>query len=85
MSQETIDRDNYGVLVGWTHQRIGDRFDLRLQTVQSTRELHNNEVDSHHFVMTREQATVLANYLFRITEQTPPRPRRGLLARWFGS
>lgn len=79
------ERESYGVLVGWSHHTMGNRIDLKLQSVQSTRNLKQDEIDEHHFVMTREQATVLANYLFKITEQTPPRPRRGLLARWFGS
>lgn len=84
MSREAIDRETYGVLVGWSHHPIGERLDLKLQCVQSTRNLAQDEVDAHHFVMTREQATVLANYLFRIAEATPPKHRRGRLARWFG-
>jgi hypothetical protein len=84
MSREAIDRESYGVLVGWSHHPIGARLDLKLQCVQSTRNLAQDEIDSHHFVMTREQATVLANYLFKIAGATPPLPRKGKLARWFG-
>jgi len=83
MGQAALDTDSYGVLVGWTHHPMGSKLDLRLQCVQSTRALKREEVDSHHVVMTREQAAVLANYLFEITQSKPPR-RRGLLARWFG-
>ncbi len=84
MSREAIDRETYGVLVGWSHHPIGARLDLKLQCVQSTRDLAQDEFDAHHFVMTREQAAVLANYLFRIADATPPPPRKGRLARWFG-
>jgi hypothetical protein len=84
MSSGAIDRETYGVLVGWSHHPIGERLDLKLQCIQSTRNLAQDEIDAHHFVMTREQATVLANYLFRIAEATPPQHRKGRLARWFG-
>ncbi len=77
--------ESYGVLVGWTHSEFNDRFDLRLQSIQSTRCDEPEDADSHHFMMTRNQAVVLANYLFQITHQTPPRPRkRGILMRLFG-
>lgn len=85
MSREASDRETYGVLVGWSHHPMGARLDLKLQCVQSTRNLEQDEIDAHHFVMTREQATVLANYLFKIAEATPPSRRKGKLARWFGS
>lgn len=84
MSRKAIDRETYGVLVGWSHHPIGERIDLKLQCVQSTRSLAQDEIDSHHFVMTREQASVLANYLFRIAGATPPPRRKGRLARWLG-
>ena len=84
MGGAMTDRDTYGVLVGWTHHSMGSKLDLKLQCVQSTRGLERDEVDSHHVMMTREQAAVLANYLFQITQRQPPR-RRGLLSRWFGN
>lgn len=87
MAQAQIDADeeSYGVLIGWSHHAFQDKLDLRLQCVQSTRKLERDEVDSHHVVMTREQAAVLANYLYKISGHTPPSPRKGVLARWFGS
>lgn len=85
MSHEAMDRETYGVLVGWSHHPIGARLDLKLQCIQSSRNLAQNEIDSHHFVMTREQAAVLANYLFRIADATPPSRRKGRFARWFAS
>jgi hypothetical protein len=81
-----VDRDSYGVLVGWTHGRFDGRIDLRLQTAPSSGALAKGEIDNCHIVMTPSQATLLANYLFTITDQTPPPQRkRGRLAKWFGS
>lgn len=77
--------ESYGVLVGWSHHAFQDKLDLRLQTVQSTRKLERDEIDAHHLVLTREQAAVLANYLFKISGHTPPAPRKSRLARWFGT
>jgi len=84
MSQDATGNESFGVLVGWKHSPMGARLGLQLQCTQSTRREDARELDLHHVVMTRQQATILANYLFKITEQTPPRPRRGLLRRWFG-
>ena len=75
--------ETFGVLAGWTHSEFSGRLDLRLQTVGSSRCDAPDVVDAHHFVMTKNQAAVLANYLFHIAEQSPP-PRRGLLKRLFG-
>lgn len=83
MSQNAIDRETYGVLVGWSHHPMGDRIDLKLQCVQSTRGLEQDEIDAHHFVMTRQQAAVLANYLYKVSGLTPPR-KKGVLERWLG-
>lgn len=86
MAEQPVDRDIYGVLVGWSHSQFNGKVDLRLQTVQNSHALQQDEVDSHHIVMTREQATLLANYLYTAVGQTPPKaPARGRLGRWFGS
>lgn len=78
--------ESFGVLIGWTHHDLNDRLDLRLQSTQSTRCGAPAEVDSHHFMMTRNQALVLANYLFSVTGQGPPRRhRKGLLGWLLGS
>ncbi|WP_296674683.1 hypothetical protein [Novosphingobium sp.] len=76
------DNESFGVLVGWAHHAVGPKLDLTLQCTQSTRCNNRREVDDHHIVMTREQAAVLANYLFRVSGQTPPK-QRGRLSRWF--
>lgn len=81
---ETAERDSFGLLIGWAHHGQSDKIDLKLQTVANSNALAREQIENHHIVMTKQQATVLANYLFTITGQTPPRPRRGRLARWFG-
>jgi hypothetical protein len=75
--------ETFGVLAGWTHSEFSDRLDLRLQTIRSSRRQAPEDVDSHHIVMTKNQATVLANYLIQVTGQSLP-PKRGLLRRLFG-
>jgi hypothetical protein len=84
MADQPLDRDDFGVLVGWTHSEFADKLDLKLQCVQSTRQLRHAEVDNHHIVMTPNQAVLLANYLFEVTGNRRPVPRKGRLARFFG-
>jgi hypothetical protein len=86
MERDPEDRNSYGVLVGWTHAEFADKLDLRLQTVPNAEALQRDQVESLHIVMTPQQATLLANYLFTVTGQSPPRPpKRSLIGRWFGS
>ena len=78
--------DSYGMLVGWTHREFNDRLDLKLQTLPSDRIDDPGNPDSHHFILTRSQAAVLANYLFQVSGMAPPtRRRRGIFGRLFGS
>ncbi len=74
--------ESYGALVGWAHSEFKDRLDLKLQTIESTRLDAQDVVFSHHVMMTKSQAAVLANFLLAISGQTPPRKRRrGFLGR----
>jgi hypothetical protein len=76
---------SFGVLVGWTHREFNGRLNLQLQTIQSTRLASPDDADAHHFILTKNQAAVLANYLYQVSGQTPPRPhRRSWLKRVFG-
>lgn len=84
MSETAEADETYGVLVGWSHGEIGNRLDLKLQCVQSTRRKDRGEVDLQHVLMTREQAAILANYLFRVLELSPPAKRPSGLSRWLG-
>ena len=64
------------MLAGWTHSEFTDRLDFNLQRYVSSRRKVPEDVDLHHIVMTKNQATVLANYLFQISGQNPPPKRR---------
>ncbi len=77
-------QESMGVLVGWTHNEFNGRMNLRLQSVRSSRLKDEGEVDSHYFMMTHEQAAVLADYLFKVTGREPPKKRR-LLRRLIGA
>jgi len=79
-TRKTSDSDRFGALVGWTHENLGDRVVLK---VQSTRKhaLTKDEVpDEFRYFMTKNQAVVLANYLYSISDRLP-QPRRRW--RWF--
>lgn len=84
MGEELSAKESFGVLVGWAHHAFGEKVDLTLQCVQSTRREDQREIDDHHIVMTAQQAAVLANYLYQISGQSPPEPKKGLLRRLLG-
>lgn len=84
MAEDAKVHESYGVLVGWAHRTINNRLDLTLQCVDSTRCGDRHEPDDHHIVMTPQQAAVLANYLYKISGQTPPAARKGFFRRLFG-
>ena len=75
----------YGVLVGWTHIEFNGHIILK---VQSTSESQINlpiQIDEHYFMMTNNQSLVLANFLFNISEQSPPlRRNKGIISRLIG-
>lgn len=84
MSEEKTAQESFGVLVGWAHHGFNGRLALTLQCIQSSRRADTREIDDHHIVMTPQQAAVLANYLYQISGQTPPEPKKGLLRRLLG-
>lgn len=64
-----------GVVVGWTHNDLSNSIDLRIQSAASNAALRDQRIDNHHFLMTRNQALLLAKYLLDATGQTiPQRP-----------
>ncbi|MFM5908656.1 MAG: hypothetical protein ACKOPO_13900 [Novosphingobium sp.] len=83
LQTEGLDRDTYGVLVGWKHAPVNGKFDLQLQTKLAAGHLARGEVETFHVMMTAQQATVLANYLLRLADATPPPARKSRLRRWF--
>lgn len=72
--------DNFGALVGWTHQDLGDKVLLRMQSKHAADAEQSDPVDEFHYIMTKNQAAVLANYLFTISGRLPQAKRR---FRWF--
>ena len=75
----------FGALVGWTAERTGDRLTLRVQSVTRPPPHAVGDVRSNYFVLDRNQAVQLGNFLFDMVEQQRPVPRRrGLLARLLG-
>lgn len=73
-----------GVVIGWKHQDISRNIQLTVQSTVAARPTPD-AVDTHHLLMTRNQAMLLAQYLIRLTGQQPPVPtKRGWLKRLFG-
>ncbi|QFT77464.1 hypothetical protein [Erythrobacter sp. THAF29] len=77
--------EHFGALVGWTHQDHGERILLRLETVSSRDEIEKNEPDIARIMLTKQQAGVLANYLFKLSGGAPARTaKQGFFRRVFG-
>lgn len=72
--------EGYGALVGWTHQDLGERVVVRMQSKQRCNAEEGDAIDEYHYVMTKNQAAVLANYLFSISGRLPHQKSR---LRWF--
>jgi hypothetical protein len=64
--------EHRGVVVGWTHHDLGSSIDLRIQSTVSQEALDQKQVDSHHFLMTHNQALLLAKFLLDTTGQSLP-------------
>ena len=71
VSNEAVEQT--GVVVGWNHHDLGGSIDLRMQSAVSRSALEDNRIDSFHFLMTRNQAMLLAKYLLDATGQTLPK------------
>lgn len=65
-----------GVVIGWTHHDHGASIDLRIQTAISQEALDQKRIDSHHFLMTYNQALLLAKFLLDTTGQSLPLRQR---------
>ncbi|MGN3974980.1 hypothetical protein [Tsuneonella sp. SYSU-LHT278] len=76
---ETEPFEQFGALVGWTHEDFGDRVMVKVQSKRPGSS--GTRVDEVRYFMTKNQAAVLANYLFSISGRLPqPAKKR----RWFG-
>ncbi|RPF71012.1 hypothetical protein [Aurantiacibacter spongiae] len=77
---------DYSVLVGWTTTVVdADRLTLRMQSVTTPPPHSREDVRSHVYVLDRNQAVQLGNFLFELVDQTKPQGRRaGWFRRMFG-
>jgi len=79
------DRENFGALVGWDSDDLGDRVVLKMQSVRAHHRRSEGEVARFDYFLTKNQAVVLGHYLFAIAGQTPPQSRkRNWLTRLLG-
>lgn len=84
-SQVHEDSGEFGVLVGWSHTPFARGIDLRVQSAAQA-SVAAGQIDSRHYLMTKNQALILAKYLLDVTgQELPERKRPGLLRRLFGS
>ncbi len=72
-----------GVIVGWTHHDLGKSIDLRIQSTTSQQALDEDRIDSQHFLMTHNQALLLAKFLLDATGQSLPKRARTSIWRRF--
>jgi len=73
--------EDFGVLLGWTHARTSRGIRLKVQSTSSEAE-HPRDIAARNYLMTRNQALILAKYLLDVTGQTLPQPpRQGRLVR----
>jgi hypothetical protein len=74
--------ENHGALVGWTHQALGDRLVVNIETVANMTAADSHRPDVLRIMMTRNQASILGGYLVSQSGLLPPQ-RPGLFKRLF--
>ena len=67
---------DFGVLIGWTAEDLGDRIILRLQSVRSSQPRATDDVHNFRCYISKDQAPLLGNYLFEVSGQSAPRRRK---------
>ena len=72
-----------GALVGWKMDDLGKRMVLHLQTAHRTED-EDRAVRKRAILIDRNQAVLLANYLYEMTGQSKPQ-RRSFLQSLFGN
>ncbi|GGD65960.1 hypothetical protein GRI62_10940 [Erythrobacter arachoides] len=76
---------DYGALVGWTSSWVDGRLALRVQSVTKPPPHDKQDVHTHVYLMDRNQAAQLANFLFEMGDHSKPDTGgRKLLKRLFG-
>ena len=61
--------EDFGVLVGWSHHDGPHGINLALQSARSQAAWAAREIDRRNFLLTRNQALLLARYLLDATGQ----------------
>ena len=61
--------DEFGVLVGWSHRDGPHGISLAMQSARSQVAWAAREIDRRHYLLTRNQALLLARYLLEATGQ----------------
>ncbi|WP_427963619.1 hypothetical protein [Altererythrobacter sp.] len=72
-----------GALVGWKANDLGSRIILTIQTMHRSED-DENELHERAVMLDRNQAALLANFLYELTGQSKPR-RRSFLQSLFGN
>jgi len=75
--------ESHGALAGWTHQDLGDRLMLKIETVASLKAAEDQAPDVLRVMLTRNQAAILGRYLVAQSGLAQPE-RPSLLGRLFG-
>ena len=68
--------EDFAVLVGWTHQNGPQGISLAMQSAATQAAWAAREIDRRHYLMTRNQALLLARYLLEATGQQLDLPER---------
>ena len=79
-----MDQIDAGALVGWKANNLGSRIVLNMQTMHQSDGDGDKEMRERAILLERNQAVLLANYLYEITGQSKPR-RRSFLQSLFGT
>jgi hypothetical protein len=79
-----MDQMDAGALVGWKANSLGSRIVLNMQTMHQSDGDGDKEMRERAILLERNQAVLLANYLYEITGQSKPR-RRSFLQSLFGT
>lgn len=75
--------EDFGVLLGWSHARTSRGIQLKVQSTAPERR-EGREITARNYLMTKNQALILAKYLLDVTGQSlPVRAPEGRLARLF--
>ena len=79
-----MDQMDAGALVGWKANSLGSRIVLNMQTMHQSDKGEEKEMRERAVLIDRNQAVLLANYLYEITGQSKPH-RRSFLQSLFGT